>query len=158
MAFSSSDKETLKELEPYWIGPSNPSLSANVRCFGFSFFDSLNSYHADPPDLALISKFAQLEYQWGSADRGRTIFENVLTTYPKRVDIWSIYIDMELKTNEVERIRAIFERVITLNLSSKKMKFFFKRYLAFEKEKGNAVTADAVKNKARQWVEMKTSV
>lgn len=48
--------------------------------------------------MALISKFSQLEYKYGEAERGRTMFESLLSTYPKRVDIWSVYIDMVLKS------------------------------------------------------------
>ena len=52
--------------------------------------------------VEVISKFAQLEFCYGSAERGRTVFDGILSSYPKRVDIWSVYIDMELKEGEAE--------------------------------------------------------
>jgi rRNA biogenesis protein RRP5 len=107
--------------------------------------------------LAVISKFAQLEFKHGSPERGRTIFENILATYPKRVDIWSIYLDMEMRTELREKIRNLFDRAVSLNLSSKKMKFFFKRYLNFEKQYGTPETVESVKQKAQDYVAKKTA-
>jgi rRNA biogenesis protein RRP5 len=42
----------------------------------------------------LSSKFAQLEFKMGEAERGKTIFENIVGNYPKRTDQWSVYVDM----------------------------------------------------------------
>jgi rRNA biogenesis protein RRP5 len=53
-----------------------------------------------------ISKFAQMEFKYGEAERGRTLFEEILSNYPKRVDLWSVYLDMEIKTGEAENIRC----------------------------------------------------
>jgi hypothetical protein len=36
-----------------------------------------------PPDVETISKFAQLEFKYGSPERGRTVFEGLISTYPK---------------------------------------------------------------------------
>ena len=66
--------------------------------------------------VEVLSKFAQLEFRYGSAERGRTVFDGILSSYPKRVDIWSIYIDMELKEGDAEptkRKRATFGHVAT---------------------------------------------
>ena len=45
----------------------------------------------------IISKYGMLEFKNGSPESGRTMFEGIVTNYPKRMDIWSIYMDMELK-------------------------------------------------------------
>ena len=69
----------------------------------------------------------------------------MLTNYPRRVDVWSVYLDMELRhaaEGDVDggasggdaRVRQLFERVTSLRLSTKKSKFFFKRYLAYARE------------------------
>ena len=76
--------------------------------------------------MELISKFAQLEFRHGAPERGRTgapatarsthplnmrdslvtpctaVFDGILSNYPKRVDVWSIYLDMEIKIAEIE--------------------------------------------------------
>lgn len=57
----------------------------------------------------------------GSAERGRTVFDGVLANYPKRLDVWSVYLDMELRQGEEEHIRRLFERTISLRVSSKKV-------------------------------------
>lgn len=56
-------------------------------------------------DIDVISKFAQLEYKVGEPEQGQTMFENVLSNYPKRTDIWSIYLDMVIKTGDMKNVR-----------------------------------------------------
>jgi rRNA biogenesis protein RRP5 len=56
-------------------------------------------------DISLISKFAQMEFKFGSAERGRTIFETLLATYPKRVDLWNIYLDLEIREKNHDKVR-----------------------------------------------------
>ena len=53
----------------------------------------------------IISKFAQFEFKFGDPERGRTMFESLLSSYPKRVDLWSVYIDMMTKTGKVDIVR-----------------------------------------------------
>jgi len=50
-------------------------------------------------------------------------------------------------------IRTLFERLIHMKWSSKKMRYFFKRYLEFEKEHGDEEAIEHVKQKAREYVE-----
>ena len=45
----------------------------------------------------VISKFGMLEYKNGNPEHGRTMFEGIVSGFPKRMDIWSIYMDMEVK-------------------------------------------------------------
>lgn len=52
----------------------------------------------------------------------------------------------------------IFERVIHLSLTAKKMKFFFKRYLDYEKKYGTPETVQSVKAAALEYVESKSSL
>uniref|UniRef100_A0A2K6G8A1 Protein RRP5 homolog n=1 Tax=Propithecus coquereli TaxID=379532 RepID=A0A2K6G8A1_PROCO len=106
----------------------------------------------------VITKFAQLEFQLGDAERAKAIFENTLSTYPKRTDVWSVYIDMTIKHGSQKEVRDIFERVIHLSLVPKRMKFFFKRYLDYEKQHGTEKDVQAVKAKALEYVEAKSSV
>ncbi|CAJ0749677.1 21903_t:CDS:10, partial [Entrophospora sp. SA101] len=87
-----------------------------------------------------LSKFAQMEFKHGEAERGRTIFEGMMNSYPKRVDLWSIYIDMEVKAGDQNIIRRLFQRVTSMKFSTKKMKFLFKKWLDYENEYGNEET------------------
>ncbi len=49
--------------------------------------------------------------------------------------------------------RRLFERTISLKLSTKKMKFFFKKYLDFERASGNERGVEHVKQAAMAYVE-----
>lgn len=53
--------------------------------------------------------------------------------------------------------RELFDRVIHLSVSVKKIKFFFKRYLEYEKKNGTPETIQVVKQKALEYVESKGS-
>ncbi|KAJ3286606.1 hypothetical protein HK104_008958, partial [Borealophlyctis nickersoniae] len=100
-----------------------------------------------------ICKFAQMEFKYGEPERGRTIFEGIMSNYPKRVDLWSIYLDMEIRNGDSDITRRLFERVIHLKFSSKKVKFFFKKYLEFEKTRGTEEGVEHVRQAARAYVE-----
>eukprot|EP00798_Chlamydomonas_sp_ICE-L_P000496 gene496-1903_t len=103
--------------------------------------------------IKVITKAALLEFKVGSAERGRGIFEGVLRNHPKRLDLWSVYIDQEVKLGDVQRTRALFERATHMTLPPKKMKFLFKRFLEYEKEHGDAASVDHVKKRAMEFVE-----
>ncbi|OWF35668.1 protein RRP5 homolog [Mizuhopecten yessoensis] len=110
---------------------------------------SLNIKH----HVETIAKNAQLEFKYGDAERGRTMFESVLGNYPKRTDLWSVYLDMVVKLGDCQEARQLFERVIHLKQSAKKMKFFYKKYLDFEKDYGDSETVENVRRKALEYVE-----
>ena len=59
-------------------------------------------------DLKTISKFAQLEYKFGDPERGKTIFEGIVDSHPKRWDLWSIYLDMEAGQEDMASVRYVF--------------------------------------------------
>ncbi|BGP24084.1 U3 snoRNP-associated protein Rrp5 [Rhodotorula toruloides] len=100
-----------------------------------------------------ITKFAQLEFKMGDAERGRTIFEGIVDSYPKRLDLWFVYVDMEIKQRNVVGVRALFDRVLGQRLSSKKGKSVFKKWLSFEKDIGDEDGVEAVKERAVAFVQ-----
>ncbi|GAB0192080.1 protein RRP5 [Grus japonensis] len=106
----------------------------------------------------VISRFAQLEFRFGDPEHAKALFESTLSSYPKRTDIWSIYMDIMIKHGSQKEVRDIFERVIHLSLAPKKMKFFFKRYLDYEKKFGTTESVLAVKRAALEYVETKSSL
>jgi rRNA biogenesis protein RRP5 len=55
-----------------------------------------------------------------------------------------------------DKARSVFERVATLNLSSKKMKFIFKKWLQFEKDHGTVKQQEHVKQRAVEYVESRS--
>jgi len=108
--------------------------------------------------IETIVKFAMMEFKHGDAQRGMTVFESVLKNYPKRTDLWSIYIDMTIKQGDLEQVRNIFERATALTLTTKKMKFLFRRYLEFETKHGTENKVEYVRNRAMDFVERQIAV
>lgn len=133
--------------------------------------------HTEHPSVSLKFQIhvGQQEYKWGSAERARAIFESMLAKTPKRLDLWLVFLTLEenrlkelnndpkssdnnntekSKVNNinVEFVRRLYKRVCSLKLSSKKAKFFFKRFLDFEKAHGNDATQEAVKQLAIAYV------
>uniref|UniRef100_A0A3B3ZW78 S1 motif domain-containing protein n=1 Tax=Periophthalmus magnuspinnatus TaxID=409849 RepID=A0A3B3ZW78_9GOBI len=105
-------------------------------------------------DVDVIAKFAQLEFRYGDMEKGHAMFDKVLTSYPKRTDLWSVFIDLTVKHGSQKEV-ALFDRVIHLSVSMKKIKFFFKRYLEYEKKHGTPQSIQKVKEKAMEFVESK---
>lgn len=103
----------------------------------------------------LTTKFAALEFQSqkGDPERGRTLFEGLVATFPRRWDIWDMFIDLEASKGEHEKARALFERLETMKMKNKRAKVFFKRWLKFENDNGDEVAVKRVKAKAAEFVE-----
>lgn len=99
-------------------------------------------------------KFAQLEFKSanGVAERGRTIFEGLISSFPKRIDLFNVLLDLELKLDDKEQIRGLFERILGGKLKPKQAKYFFKRWLAFEEQEGDERRIEGVKARAAEWV------
>ena len=62
-------------------------------------------------DIETITKFALLEFKYGEPERGRTLLDNILTSYPKRTDIWSMYVDVLIRSGDFTAARLVFEFV-----------------------------------------------
>lgn len=103
--------------------------------------------------IKFVSHAAILEFKFGDPVRGRTLFEKMLRDYPKRTDLWSIYIDQEIRLGDVEASRALFEKATCLSLPPKKIKFLLKKYLEFEKAQNDDEKIEYVKRKALEYVE-----
>ncbi|ESK98106.1 u3 snornp-associated protein rrp5 [Moniliophthora roreri MCA 2997] len=103
--------------------------------------------------LETISRSAQLEYKLGDPERGKTLFEGIVDSHPKRWDLWSVYIDMEAGQSNIQSIRNIFDRVLQMKMTSHKAKFFFKKWLELERRIGDEEGAENVKHKATEWTQ-----
>jgi rRNA biogenesis protein RRP5 len=109
--------------------------------------------------LPLTVKFAALEYHSpnGEAERGRTIFENLLSGLPKRLDLWNQLLDLEIQQGEAAIIRALFQRVVKVKgLKMKGAKAWFKRWNEWEEKNGDSKSQERVKLIAQDWVHAAT--
>ncbi len=59
----------------------------------------------DKKDVETIEKIAVLEFKHGDAERGKTLFEGLVDRYPKRLDLWSVYIDQVAKIEDIASVR-----------------------------------------------------
>lgn len=107
-----------------------------------------------------MSKFAQLMFQYSSAEKARTLFDGLLRTNRKRLDILFVYVDKEVKYGEIAMARSLFERVTNLNddtltmkFNDKQMKRLFKKWFSFEEEHGTDQTENRVKEAAQQFIQ-----
>ena len=95
----------------------------------------------------------------------------MLTTFPKRLDLWNVLLDLEIKQGQENRdqVRRLFERITSLTaittaigpgaeagvgtkLKPKQAKSFFKRWLEYEKKEGDAKSQERVQMKAAEYV------
>lgn len=109
--------------------------------------------------IELVKKFAQLEFQKGDPEQGRSLFEGLIADAPKRIDLWNIYIDQEIKQDKEEdesskgKVEELFERVLTKKITRKQAKFFFNKWLNFEEDKEDESMIARVKAKAAEYVQ-----
>lgn len=106
--------------------------------------------------VAIIAKFAQMEFKYGDVERGKSMFDSILASYSKRTDLWLVYVDLLAKVPDVEAVRKTLERATSLKLNPKKMKPLFKKWLDFEKQQGDDKTAQRVRQCAVEYVEAHT--
>ena len=115
--------------------------------------------------VATVNKLAQLEFEFGSAERARTLFDGLIEKYPKRLDLVFVFIDMEIKHGGgIKASRRIFTRIINqstnkltqkkkFKFSDKQMKSVFKKWFKLEEDLGDEESQDNVKAEARAYVE-----
>ncbi|KAM0722465.1 hypothetical protein Q7P37_001906 [Cladosporium fusiforme] len=114
----------------------------------------------------LTAKFAGLEFRssGGDAERGRTIFENIVGEWPKWTQGWDMWADLErariasadsadAKAEAIEKTRNLFDRMSKSKMKKRRAKFVFKRWMEFEQKEGDAKDVERVQGIAKEWVE-----
>ncbi|XP_068987093.1 protein RRP5 homolog [Bombus flavifrons] len=101
----------------------------------------------------LMARFAIMENKFGDKERAQTLFEQILSSYPKRVDIWSCYIDSLVKSNDIDIARKVLERAVVQTLPPRKMKILFKKFINFEEQHGTQEDVIRVQQMAVEYVE-----
>ena len=105
---------------------------------------------SEKKQLDITIYYAQLLFAFNIIEEGRNTFDNILNEYPKRKDIWFVYIDKEIKYGKnIEKIRKIFERMFEINFKLSALKSIFKKYLEFEQSNGDKALENA-KNKVQE--------
>ncbi|ROT38446.1 rRNA biogenesis protein RRP5 [Sodiomyces alkalinus F11] len=106
----------------------------------------------------LMAKFGALEFRspHGDAERGRTTFETLLATWPKRFDYWNQLADLEVSAAEPDAaaVRDVFERGARVRgLKPQRAMKWFKRWAEWEgKTDPKGPGRERVMAKAQEWV------
>ncbi|PVI02391.1 hypothetical protein DM02DRAFT_612945 [Periconia macrospinosa] len=88
----------------------------------------------------LTQKFASLEFKSpnGDPERGRTIFEGLVSTWPKKWDLWDVYLAQEISHGSEENVRALFERMVKAKgLKKRRADILFKKWREWEEKVGS---------------------
>ncbi|OTB07141.1 hypothetical protein M426DRAFT_318169 [Hypoxylon sp. CI-4A] len=108
----------------------------------------------------LMTKFAALEFNspHRNPELGRTMFEGLLATFPKRFDLWNQLLDHEdVPDADKAVVRDIFERALKVKgLKARAAKKWFKRWADWEEKNGNAKSRERVSAKAAEWVKARS--
>jgi len=117
----------------------------------------------DYKHVQTMTAFAQLEYEHGSNERARTIFDTLIDKTPNKTAMLMVYIDKEVKYGELKAARAIFESVIhrvearELKYSDKQMKGLFRKWYKIEEQHGDQQSREKVKSAAQDYVQRSTN-
>lgn len=157
------------------FGAKSPQVWINYAAFLFNTVEDVDRAralihratqrlpaHAHVP---LITKFAGLEFRSasGNPEHGRTVFEGVLSAYPKKFDLWNQLLDLEISTYNAAKksdggnadpthVREVFERgTKTKGLKPLRAKKWFQRWAKWEEENGDAKSKQKVMAKATEW-------
>ncbi|TMW51970.1 hypothetical protein DOY81_002960, partial [Sarcophaga bullata] len=106
----------------------------------------------DREHVNTIVTFANLNHKHGNNEMAQTLLDQVVTSYPKRVDVWCQYVDMLVKEDLIDSARNILERAVVQKIPLRKMRTIFKKYLEFEERFGNDANVQRVKQLAIDYV------
>jgi rRNA biogenesis protein RRP5 len=111
-----------------------------------------------PQHRHLTQKFAALEFKStnGDAERGRTIFEGLVATWPNKGDVWDVYLSLEMSQGSEENVRDLFERMSKVGKKKRAMTVF-KNWAEWEESKANKKGVERVKALQQQWKEARES-
>ena len=143
---------------------SEPGIWQNYASFLFDVVEDTEKARALLPramqslpastHIDIATKFAQLEFKstHGDSERGRTIFEGLIENFPKRLDLWNVLLDLEIKAGSKDQVRQLFDRIVSGKIKPQKAKFFFKKWLQYEEKEGDAKSQEKVKAIAAEFV------
>ena len=111
--------------------------------------------------IELVKKFAQLEFQKGDPEQGRSLFEGLVADVSKEL-IYGMYIDQEIKQDnktsdeddtDIKSKWKIYLKEYYPKITRKQAKFFFNKWLNYEEDKQDENMIARVKSKAAEYVQ-----
>ncbi|KAF2126331.1 nucleic acid-binding protein [Dothidotthia symphoricarpi CBS 119687] len=106
----------------------------------------------------LTQKFAALEFKSanGDAERGRTIFEGLVSAWPNKGDVWDMYVSLEMGRGSEEQVRGLFERMTRVGKWKRRMGVF-KKWAEWEGGVGGGKGVQRVRGLAEGALEERAS-
>ncbi|KAF2667132.1 nucleic acid-binding protein [Microthyrium microscopicum] len=103
----------------------------------------------------LTAKFGALEFTStnGDTERGRTVLEGLLSTFPKKLDLWDMYVDLEKAHGSVDKVKHLYDRMAKSKMKKRRAKFVFGKWLEYEEKNGNKGDQERVKALAAAYVQ-----
>lgn len=103
----------------------------------------------------LTSKFGALEFKSpnGDHERGRTIFEGLLSAYPRKWDLWDMYLELEDKHADEDKVRDLYERMSRTKMKKGRARKVFGGWARWEEKKGSSKGVDRVRALEQDWME-----
>jgi rRNA biogenesis protein RRP5 len=88
------------------------------------------------------------------------MFEGLISTFPKRFDLWSQLLDHEDGPNADKAVlRDVFDRATKVKgLKPRAAKKWFKRWADWEEKNGDARSQEKVRVRAAEWVRLKSEM
>ncbi|KAK6621934.1 hypothetical protein RUM44_001741 [Polyplax serrata] len=142
-----------KDVENMWIEVGNAYFAVGKVESARLVLQRALTILSKKQHVPIVSKFAQMENKFGSAERAQTLYESILASFPKRVDIWSCYVDMLVKSKLIDLARQVLERATSQSLRPRKMKTLFKKFLTFEEIHGTPENVEKVREAAVDYVQ-----
>ena len=105
--------------------------------------------------IDLLIKYGQIQYKFEFVEEARNTFESILRNYPKKSNVWSIFIDLEIKYGSKDKVRSLFEKVLTVDFKIKILKNMIKKYLEYETKNGNHKSVEHVKKLTQELISKK---
>ncbi|WFD18124.1 rRNA biogenesis protein rrp5 [Malassezia caprae] len=103
--------------------------------------------------IRALTAYALAEFKIGDVEHARTMFETLVSRYPKRLDLWWQYMDQEVRLDNINGVRSLMERVfVARKHSTKQIKALLQKWLVIEKRIGDEDGVQAVLDRARAFV------
>lgn len=92
----------------------------------------------------VTNRFAQMEMKYGDRVKACSMFESLLAHYPKRLDVWNVFVDLLVKNKDFEKARTVFTRMRALPIRFNKKYTVLRKWRDFEMIHGDEQSKRAI--------------
>ncbi|KAF0990479.1 hypothetical protein HZS_6146 [Henneguya salminicola] len=100
--------------------------------------------------IQTILQFSLLEFKFGDPQRGCTLIDKILSSFPNRLDIWYVYIDQLIKASYYAQARLCLEKLSSLPFKKMKQLSILNKFKSFEEKYGDSGSLSLIEQKISQ--------